>query len=103
MHHSKHCMVVSVDRLSVGRRLEMLSSLAQRLFMKLQKGSSKSKNVFKLHMIDRRATPTEDIDDKLNFIEELVEIMDWEVKRLKQSRILIVKIRWNSRRGPEFN
>nr|GEW81969.1 hypothetical protein [Tanacetum cinerariifolium] len=43
------------------------------------------------------------IDDKLNFIEEPVKIMDQEVKLLKQSRILIVKVRWNSRRGPEFN
>ncbi|GKB25964.1 putative reverse transcriptase domain-containing protein [Tanacetum coccineum] len=42
------------------------------------------------------------IDDKLNFIEEPIEIMDREVKRLKQSRIPIVKVRWNSRRGPEF-
>ncbi|GKD65253.1 putative reverse transcriptase domain-containing protein [Tanacetum coccineum] len=42
------------------------------------------------------------IDDKLNFIEELVKIMDREVKRLKHSRIPIVKVRWNSRRGPEF-
>ncbi|GKB21205.1 putative reverse transcriptase domain-containing protein [Tanacetum coccineum] len=42
------------------------------------------------------------IDDKLHFVEELVEIMDREVKRLKQSRIMIVKVRWNSRRGPEF-
>nr|GEW71643.1 putative reverse transcriptase domain-containing protein [Tanacetum cinerariifolium] len=42
------------------------------------------------------------IDDKLDFIEELVEIMDREVKKLEQSRILIVKVRWNSRRGPEF-
>ncbi|GKD64840.1 putative reverse transcriptase domain-containing protein [Tanacetum coccineum] len=42
------------------------------------------------------------IDDKLYFIEELVEIMDREVKQLKQSRILIVKVHWNSRRGPEF-
>ncbi|GKA80355.1 putative reverse transcriptase domain-containing protein [Tanacetum coccineum] len=42
------------------------------------------------------------IDDKLYFIEELVEIMDREVKRLKQSRISMVKVRWNSRRGPEF-
>ncbi|GJX03718.1 putative reverse transcriptase domain-containing protein [Tanacetum coccineum] len=42
------------------------------------------------------------VDDKLHFIEEPVEIMDREVKRLKQSRILIVKVRWNSRRGPEF-
>ncbi|GJT75895.1 putative reverse transcriptase domain-containing protein [Tanacetum coccineum] len=42
------------------------------------------------------------IDDKLYFVEEPVEIMDREVKRLKQSRILIIKVRWNSRRGPEF-
>ncbi|GJV34097.1 putative reverse transcriptase domain-containing protein [Tanacetum coccineum] len=42
------------------------------------------------------------IDDRLNFIEEPVEIMDREVKQLKQSRILIVNVRWNSRRGPEF-
>ncbi|GJT33889.1 putative reverse transcriptase domain-containing protein [Tanacetum coccineum] len=42
------------------------------------------------------------IDDKLNFIEEPIEIMDREVKRLKQSRIPIVKVRWNSRRGPEY-
>nr|GEY68337.1 putative reverse transcriptase domain-containing protein [Tanacetum cinerariifolium] len=41
-------------------------------------------------------------DDKLYFVEELVEIMDREVKRFKQSRILIFKVRWNSRRGPEF-
>nr|GEY30938.1 putative reverse transcriptase domain-containing protein [Tanacetum cinerariifolium] len=42
------------------------------------------------------------IDDKLRFVEEPVEIMDCEVKRLKQSRIPIIKVRWISRRGPEF-
>ncbi|GJU72903.1 putative reverse transcriptase domain-containing protein [Tanacetum coccineum] len=42
------------------------------------------------------------IDDKLHFIEEPVEIMDRKVKRLKQSRIPIVKVRWNSRKCPEF-
>ncbi|GJW32570.1 putative reverse transcriptase domain-containing protein [Tanacetum coccineum] len=42
------------------------------------------------------------IDDKLNFIEELVEIMDREVKRLNQSLIPIMKVCWNYRRGPEF-
>ncbi|GKA50235.1 putative reverse transcriptase domain-containing protein [Tanacetum coccineum] len=39
------------------------------------------------------------VDDKLYFIEEPVEIMEREVKLLKQSRIPIVKVRWNSRRG----
>ncbi|GJV15937.1 putative reverse transcriptase domain-containing protein [Tanacetum coccineum] len=42
------------------------------------------------------------VDDKLNFKEEPVEIMDREVKRLKQSRIPIVKVCWNSRSGPEY-
>ncbi|GJZ01469.1 hypothetical protein Tco_0519430 [Tanacetum coccineum] len=42
------------------------------------------------------------IDDKLNFIEKPVEFKDQEVKRLKQSRIPIVKVCWNSRRGPQF-
>nr|GEV41699.1 putative reverse transcriptase domain-containing protein [Tanacetum cinerariifolium] len=42
------------------------------------------------------------VDDKLRFMEEPVEIMDREVKRLKQSCIPIVKVQWNSRRGHEF-
>ncbi|GKB97880.1 hypothetical protein Tco_0984017 [Tanacetum coccineum] len=42
------------------------------------------------------------LDDKLNFVEEPVEIMDREVKQLKQSRIPIIKVVWNSKRGPEF-
>ncbi|GJY22124.1 hypothetical protein Tco_0394690 [Tanacetum coccineum] len=42
------------------------------------------------------------VDDKLNIIEEPVEVMDREVKGLKQSRIPIVKVHWNSRRGPEY-
>nr|GFB27913.1 putative reverse transcriptase domain-containing protein [Tanacetum cinerariifolium] len=42
------------------------------------------------------------IDDTLQFVEEPVEIMEREIKRLKQSQIPLVKVRWNSRRGPEF-
>ncbi|GJS01830.1 putative reverse transcriptase domain-containing protein [Tanacetum coccineum] len=42
------------------------------------------------------------VDDKLHFVEELVEIMDREVKQLRRSRVSIVKVRWNSRRGPKF-
>nr|GEX59255.1 retrotransposon protein, putative, Ty3-gypsy subclass [Tanacetum cinerariifolium] len=42
------------------------------------------------------------IDDKLHFVEEPVEIIDREIKQLKRSRILIIKVRWNSKRGPEF-
>nr|GEY87907.1 putative reverse transcriptase domain-containing protein [Tanacetum cinerariifolium] len=42
------------------------------------------------------------IDDKLHFVKESVEIMDREIKRLRQSRIPMIKVRWNSKRGPEF-
>ncbi|KAK1427827.1 hypothetical protein QVD17_16523 [Tagetes erecta] len=42
------------------------------------------------------------IDESMHFIEKPVEIMDREVKKLKRSRIPIVKVRWESKRGPEF-
>ncbi|KAD6119084.1 hypothetical protein E3N88_10355 [Mikania micrantha] len=48
--------------------------------------------------------PVEEIqlDEHLHFIEEPLEIMDCKVKQLRRSRIPIVKVRWNSKRGPEF-
>ncbi|GKE66597.1 hypothetical protein Tco_1520758, partial [Tanacetum coccineum] len=42
------------------------------------------------------------IDKTLHFVEEPVEIIDREVKTLKRSKIPIGKVRWNSKRGPEF-
>nr|GEV49245.1 hypothetical protein [Tanacetum cinerariifolium] len=42
------------------------------------------------------------IDNKLHFFKEPMEIMDREVKKLKRRQISIVKVRWNSQRGPEF-
>nr|GEY40278.1 transposon Ty3-G Gag-Pol polyprotein [Tanacetum cinerariifolium] len=42
------------------------------------------------------------VDDRLQFVEEPVEIMEREIKILKRSRIPLVKVRWNSRRGPVF-
>ncbi|GJR26387.1 putative reverse transcriptase domain-containing protein [Tanacetum coccineum] len=43
------------------------------------------------------------LDDKLNFVEEAIKkFMDREIKQLKRSRIPIIKVRWNSKRGPEF-
>nr|GEV12658.1 putative reverse transcriptase domain-containing protein [Tanacetum cinerariifolium] len=55
-----------------------------------------------LTMNKYQARAPRQIDDKLNFIEEPIKIMDREVKRLKESHILIMKVLWNSRRGPEF-
>ncbi|GJT32839.1 putative reverse transcriptase domain-containing protein [Tanacetum coccineum] len=42
------------------------------------------------------------VDAKLNFMEEPVEILEKEIKKLKRSRISIVKVWWNLKHGPEF-
>ncbi|GKD38175.1 putative reverse transcriptase domain-containing protein [Tanacetum coccineum] len=42
------------------------------------------------------------IDKTLHFVDEPVEIIDREVRSLKRSKISLVKVRWNSKRGPEF-
>ncbi|GJU39331.1 putative reverse transcriptase domain-containing protein, partial [Tanacetum coccineum] len=61
-------------------------------------------NLKKYHPDEPLAVPLDGLhfDDKLQFVKEPVEIMDCEVKLLKRSRIILVKVRWNSRRGPEF-
>ncbi|GJX29544.1 hypothetical protein Tco_0237623 [Tanacetum coccineum] len=61
-------------------------------------------NLKKFHADEPLAIPLDGLhfDNKHQFVEEPVEIMDREVKQLKQSRIPLVKVRWNSRRGPEF-
>ncbi|GJV54552.1 putative reverse transcriptase domain-containing protein [Tanacetum coccineum] len=148
--HSRHCMDVSVDHLSVRLKSEIVSSLAQISSTRRLRKSSKSRVASKPPAIVKRAmlTPFKiiakvgtvayrlelpeqlsrvhstfyisnlkkclsdetfaipldeiQIDEKLHFIEEPVEIIDRKVKRLKQRRILIVKVCWNSKRGPEF-
>nr|GEX99074.1 putative reverse transcriptase domain-containing protein [Tanacetum cinerariifolium] len=42
------------------------------------------------------------VDKTLRFVKELVEIMDQEIKKLKRMKITLVKVRLNSKRGPEF-
>ncbi|KAI3797454.1 hypothetical protein L1987_32711 [Smallanthus sonchifolius] len=42
------------------------------------------------------------IHEQLRFVEEPVEIIDREIKTLNHSKIPIVRVRWNSKRGPEF-
>nr|GFB53711.1 reverse transcriptase domain-containing protein [Tanacetum cinerariifolium] len=84
----RHCMDASVDHLSAGLR-----TVAYRL--ELPEQLSKVQSTFHVSKLKKcmadepLAIPLDEIqiDDKLNFIEEPVEIMDREVKRLKQSRI----------------
>nr|GFC53208.1 putative reverse transcriptase domain-containing protein [Tanacetum cinerariifolium] len=61
-------------------------------------------NLKKCHADEPLAVPLDGLhfDDKLYFVENPMEIIDREVKWLKQSQIPLVKVRWNSKRGPEF-
>ncbi|GKF45066.1 hypothetical protein Tco_0131618 [Tanacetum coccineum] len=43
-----------------------------------------------------------EIDENLGFVEEPIEIVERDVKKLKQRRIPLVKVRWNSRQGAEY-
>ncbi|GJW75202.1 putative reverse transcriptase domain-containing protein [Tanacetum coccineum] len=88
--------------------LERVGDVAYKL--ELPKELSRVHNMFhvsnlkKCHADEPLAVPLDGLrfDGKLYFVEEPVEIMDREVKRLKRSRIPIIKVRWNSRRGPEL-
>nr|GFA63180.1 putative reverse transcriptase domain-containing protein [Tanacetum cinerariifolium] len=61
-------------------------------------------NLKRCHADEPLAVPLDGLhfDDKLHFVEKPVKIIDRKVKRLKRSRIPLVKVRWNSKRGPEF-
>ncbi|GJT17897.1 putative reverse transcriptase domain-containing protein, partial [Tanacetum coccineum] len=58
-------------------------------------------NLKKCYFDDPLLVPLEglQVDDKLHFVEDTVEIMDREVKQLRQSRVPIFKVRGKSRRG----
>ncbi|GJR17066.1 hypothetical protein Tco_0965593 [Tanacetum coccineum] len=88
--------------------IEKIGPVAYRL--ELPQKHSRVHNVFhvcnlkKCLSYDTLVIPLEEIqlDDKLNFIEEPIKIIVREVKQLKRSRIPIVKVHWNARRGPEY-
>nr|GFA73800.1 putative reverse transcriptase domain-containing protein [Tanacetum cinerariifolium] len=62
-------------------------------------------NLKKCYSDDPLVVPLEglQVDDKVHFVEEPIEFMDRKVKQLRRSRVPIVKVRWNSRRGPELH
>nr|GFA14686.1 putative reverse transcriptase domain-containing protein [Tanacetum cinerariifolium] len=61
-------------------------------------------NVKKCYSDESLVMPLEGvhINGTLQFMGETVEIMEREIKQLKRSRIPLVKVCWNSRRGHEF-
>ncbi|GJS35267.1 putative reverse transcriptase domain-containing protein [Tanacetum coccineum] len=106
--HLRRCIGASVDHLFAGLKLEIVSSLVQRSSTRQLRRSFKLRaqlsrvystfhipNLKKCMSNEPLSIPLKEIqvDDKLYFIKEPVKIMDHEVKRLKQSRIPIVKVR----------
>ncbi|GJZ47869.1 putative reverse transcriptase domain-containing protein [Tanacetum coccineum] len=83
---------------SVAYKLELLEELSR------VHDTFHVSNLKKCYADEPLAVPLDGLhlDDKLQFVEEPVEIMDREVKQLRHSRVPIVKVRWNSKRGPEF-
>nr|GEX44536.1 putative reverse transcriptase domain-containing protein [Tanacetum cinerariifolium] len=43
-----------------------------------------------------------EIDENLHFVEEPIEIVERDVKRLKRRRIPLVKVHWNFRQGAKY-
>ncbi|GJR00286.1 reverse transcriptase domain-containing protein [Tanacetum coccineum] len=88
--------------------LERIGPIAYRLRLPQELSSVHDKfhvSNFKKCLADENLhVPLEEIkvEKNLRFVEEPVEIIDREVKRLKCSRISIVKVCSNSKRGPEF-
>ncbi|GJX40546.1 putative reverse transcriptase domain-containing protein [Tanacetum coccineum] len=88
--------------------LEKVGSIAYKLELPQELGRIHNtlhvSNLKKCYSDEPLAVPLEGlhIDDKIQFMEEPVEIIEREIKRLKQSRIPLVKVPWNSRIGPEF-
>ncbi|GJS00285.1 hypothetical protein Tco_0316793 [Tanacetum coccineum] len=88
--------------------LEKVREVAYKL--ELPKELSRVHNIFhvsnlkKCYTDEPLAVPLDGLhfNEKLQFVEEPVEIMDREVKRLKRSHIPSVKVQWNSKRGPKF-
>nr|GEW41535.1 reverse transcriptase domain-containing protein [Tanacetum cinerariifolium] len=80
---------VIVDRLTKSARF--LPMRENDLMEKLMK-------LYMKEIVTRHGVPVSIIFDR----DEPVEIMDREIKQLKKSRIPVIKVRWNSKRGPEF-
>nr|GEV40276.1 putative reverse transcriptase domain, retroviral aspartyl protease [Tanacetum cinerariifolium] len=111
-HRTRYFMAESVDHRCAGPRVMLKFSPWKGVVRFIKRGKLNPRvhhtfhvsNLKKCYADEQLAMPLEGvhIDDTLQFVEEPVKIMERETNRLKRSRIPLVKVCWNSRRGPEF-
>ncbi|GJU70501.1 putative reverse transcriptase domain-containing protein [Tanacetum coccineum] len=88
--------------------LERISLVAYRLWLPKELNSVHDtfhmSNLKKCLADDNLHVPLNEIkvDKTLHFVEEPVKIVDLEIRKLKHRKVVLVKVRWNSKRGPEF-
>jgi len=88
--------------------LERIGPVAYRLDLPTELGNVHNvfhvSNLKKCLADESLIVPLEEIkvDDRLRIVEEPVEILDYKIRSLRHSKIRIVKVRWNSNRGPEY-
>ncbi|GJQ94426.1 putative reverse transcriptase domain-containing protein [Tanacetum coccineum] len=108
-HKSKYSINPGYDKISrldvvvlVALHEANIATLLQVLIV--LKSRQSIKNLLKCMFDESLVIPLEELRvvDKLHFVEEPVEVMDREIQQLKRSRIPIIKVRWNSKRGHEF-
>ncbi|GKB07399.1 hypothetical protein Tco_0835683, partial [Tanacetum coccineum] len=92
------------DRLKAARDRQKIYANKRRKPLEFSVGDYVLLKVSSWKGVVRLQVPLDEIqvDAKLNFVEKPIEILEREFKKLKRSRIAIVKVRWNSKCGPEF-
>ncbi|GJV40560.1 hypothetical protein Tco_1419000 [Tanacetum coccineum] len=93
----------SKEEHEVQLKLVLESPRKEKLYAKFSKCEFWLEEVHFLgHVVNHNVLTWTRVTRTLCFVEEPVEIMDREIRKLKHRKVVLVKVRGNSKRGPEF-